>query len=141
MKGSDFEAALAEVDSLLFVWDEALATRWLGEPVTRQPIHTLYLPADQVGADVVDACRQSALESLSLHGGDAEAMAKIVGLPGRLAEQAWPRVLHKLESEPVEDLRIDLEEGYGLREDAEEDTHADAAGRVLAALEGSSGAP
>jgi OHCU decarboxylase len=141
MKGRDFEAALAEVDLMLFVWDEALATRWSGEPVTRQPVHTMYLPADHVSADVIDACRQGARESLSLHGGDAGAMAEIVGLPERLVEQAWPRVLHKLEREPIEDLRIDLEDGYGLREDSQEDTHAEAAGHVLAALAGSSGAP
>ena len=33
-------------------------------------------------------------------------------------------MLHKLEREPVEDLRIDFEDGYGARPDAEEDGHA-----------------
>ena len=39
----------------------------------------------------------------------------------------------KLEHEPVEDYRIDFEDGYGYRPDAEEDAHAIAAARELAA--------
>jgi len=36
-------------------------------------------------------------------------------------------VIEKLESEPVEDFRIDFEDGYGNRPDDEEDGHAVAA--------------
>ena len=39
------------------------------------------------------------------------------------------RVLAKLATEPVEDLRIDFEDGYGDRGDDEEDAAAEAAGR------------
>ena len=42
------------------------------------------------------------------------------------------RVLAKLEREPVEDLRIDFEDGYGTRPDEEEDETARRAGSVLA---------
>ena len=41
------------------------------------------------------------------------------------------RVMAKLSREPIEDLRIDFEDGYGLRDDAEEDAAARAAATVL----------
>ena len=34
------------------------------------------------------------------------------------------RVKDKLAVEPIEDFRIDFEDGYGIRTDAEEDGHA-----------------
>jgi hypothetical protein len=49
---------------------------------------------------------------------------------------AWTiyrRVREKLISEAVEDFRIDFEDGYGLRRDAEEDAHAVSASEELAA--------
>ena len=44
----------------------------------------------------------------------------------------YQRTLEKLEIEPVEDFRIDFEDGYGFRTDAEEDADAIAAARELA---------
>ncbi|MCC6652307.1 MAG: phosphoenolpyruvate kinase [Candidatus Eisenbacteria bacterium] len=41
-----------------------------------------------------------------------------------LAWTVYERVLEKLQREPVEDFRIDFEDGYGNRPDAEEDGHA-----------------
>ena len=43
----------------------------------------------------------------------------------------WERVLDKLATEPIEDLRIDLEDGYGVRDDETEDRDAIAAARAL----------
>ncbi len=53
--------------------------------------------------------------------------------------QAWlawavhARVREKLERAPIEDLRIDFEDGYGIRPDAEEDADAEACARAVAA--------
>ena len=47
--------------------------------------------------------------------------------PAWLAHTIYARVLEKLRREPVEDFRIDFEDGYGNRPDAEEDGHAAAA--------------
>lgn len=67
--------------------------------------------------------------------------AKIESSPARAKERepaawlAWTihqRTLAKLNSEPVEDFRIDFEDGYGFRSDAEEDGHAKAAASELA---------
>jgi len=41
-----------------------------------------------------------------------------------LAHSVYSRVAEKLQREPVEDFRIDFEDGYGNRPDAEEDQHA-----------------
>src|SRR5436853_2189488 len=42
-----------------------------------------------------------------------------------LAHSIYTRVKQKLKAEPVEDFRIDFEDGYGNRPDAEEDGHAE----------------
>ena len=49
-----------------------------------------------------------------------------------LALTVYDRVRAKLEREPVEDFRIDFEDGFGARPDAEEDATAVAAGREVA---------
>jgi citrate lyase beta subunit len=45
-------------------------------------------------------------------------------LHARLAHSVYARVVEKLRREPVEDFRIDFEDGYGNRLDDEEDYHA-----------------
>jgi citrate lyase beta subunit len=49
-----------------------------------------------------------------------------------LAWTVYNRTAQKLRSEPVEDFRIDFEDGYGLRADAEEDAHCISASAALA---------
>ncbi|HLZ87677.1 MAG TPA: hypothetical protein VKQ52_10565 [Puia sp.] len=66
---------------------------------------------------------------------------KLQGLPEdqRRKEKAWlpwavyHKVIKKLTAEPVEDFRIDFEDGYGNRPDEEEDATAITAARELAA--------
>jgi citrate lyase beta subunit len=47
--------------------------------------------------------------------------------PAWLAHTIYRRVIEKLRHEPVEDFRIDFEDGYGNRSNTEEDEHAAAA--------------
>src|SRR6266403_5274947 len=47
--------------------------------------------------------------------------------PAWLAHTIHARVQEKLQREPVEDFRIDFEDGYGNRPDTEEDGHAESA--------------
>jgi hypothetical protein len=49
-----------------------------------------------------------------------------------LAYTVYERVKHKLEAEPIEDFRIDFEDGYGVRPDEEEDATAIAAAEQVA---------
>ncbi len=128
------DGVLGELDDLLAPWDAELAAGWPGEPASPQPVQTLYLPADRVDADVLDRVGAEALASVAEV--DAATMARLSGLAPGLVEDVWPRVLAKLGRAPVEDLRADLEDGYGTRADDEEDAHATAAGRVLGGLAG-----
>src|SRR6185295_6580859 len=52
--------------------------------------------------------------------------------PAWLAHTIYARVQEKLKREPVEDFRIDFEDGYGNRPDAEEDGHAESAALEVA---------
>ncbi|MEP6707713.1 MAG: hypothetical protein ABJC05_09345, partial [Pyrinomonadaceae bacterium] len=52
--------------------------------------------------------------------------------PAWLAQTIYNRVTEKLRREPVEDFRIDFEDGYGNRPDAEEDGHAESAATEVA---------
>ena len=140
--GTEFGTTLSgavreEVDGDLAEVDAELSQRYPGEPSTRQPVHTVYVPADAltetgVGALVKDWGRQ-AVALLDRHAPDAAALAGIVGRPAdQLAAEVYDRVRAKLEREPVEDLRIDFEDGYGPRPDAEEDAAAVHAARLVA---------
>lgn len=135
------QATLDEVDGMLTRADTDLTALWPGDPGTRQPVHTLYVPADRAAPDVVAAAGQAAQDALAAHAGEPRTMAAAVDLPADLVAEVWPRLLAKLDGEPVEDLRLDLEDGYGRRDDDEEDAHAAAAGSLLAALAGTEGAP
>lgn len=119
-------AALADVDA-------DLARRYPGDPGTRQPVHTVYVPGDVLTAGTVREWGDAALAALDEHAPDAEAFAGVLGIPDGLAEPVYERVRAKLEREPVEDLRIDFEDGYGLRPDAEEDAAAARAAALVAA--------
>jgi citrate lyase beta subunit len=52
--------------------------------------------------------------------------------PAWMAQTIYSRVREKLQREPVEDFRIDFEDGYGNRPDAEEDGHAESAALEVA---------
>lgn len=115
--------------------DEELARRYPGDPGTRQPVHTVYVPADAFGADTVAEWGARARALLDEHAPDAAALAAVLGLPDELAEPVHARMRAKLEREPIEDLRIDFEDGYGQRADKEEDEAAERAARLVAAAQ------
>ncbi len=121
---------LRELDARLAGADEALATTFPGERPGRQPVHTVYVPADRHRVGLERQWGLQALAALDEHGGDA-ALASAAGLATDVAADVCARVRSKLASEPVEDLRVDFEDGYGTRPDAEEDAAVDAAVAVL----------
>ncbi|MFC1439558.1 aldolase [Streptacidiphilus sp. N1-10] len=132
------DAVREEVDGALAEVDAELSRRYPGEPSTRQPVHTVYVPADALAGtgvgELVDDWGRQALALLDRHAPDAATLAGIVGRPAdQLAQEVYDRVRAKLEREPVEDLRIDFEDGYGPRPDAEEDAAAVRAARAVAA--------
>jgi citrate lyase beta subunit len=112
-----------ELDRRLAPVDAALRRDYPGEAPGRQPVHTVYVPADRAGPDVVAQWRDAALAALDGYP------------PLPFAQELRERVLAKLVREPIEDLRVDFEDGYGTRTDAEEDAAARAAARVLTAAD------
>jgi citrate lyase beta subunit len=82
-----------------------------------------------------------ALELLRNYAPDASAFSECLGLSRELAHSVFERTVAKLEREPVEDFRIDFEDGYGYRSDAEEDGHAASTAQLLARGMGKPGFP
>ena len=111
----------------------ALAKRFPGESEHRQPVHTVYGGAHLFKSDTAPKLGTLALRVLNEHAPDAAAFAAAIGLPSADAETIYSRVIEKLKREPVEDFRIDFEDGYGNRPDDEEDRHAELAAREVAA--------
>lgn len=94
-----------------------------GEPAERQPVHTVYVPADRFTADTPADLGAEALRLLTAHVPDGAATAAAFGVEPSLGDTVLQRVAAKLSREPVEDVRIDFEDGYGVRDDEEEDAH------------------
>lgn len=131
------EALLRELDARLAATDALLATRYPGPATGRRPVHTVYVPADRYDPGTVAAWGAAGAAALAEHGGDDAELAEVLGIPAALLRPVRERVVAKLAREPVEDLRVDFEDGYGRRADAEEDAAAGAAGAVLGATRGS----
>ncbi len=130
-----------ELDWLLAEVDAELASAYPGDRPGRQPVHTCYLPADSFRPDTAAQWGTAALGALADAGLDRDAFAQVMGLPRTLAWPVRERVIAKLASEPVEDLRLDFEDGYGSRPDAAEDADAAAAAARLAAAVAAGQAP
>ena len=106
--------------------------RFPGSAGERQPVHTVYGGAQLFRFDTTKKLGEVALRMMTEHGVDPMTFASAIGLPDQeLAGLIWSRVREKLKREPVEDFRIDFEDGYGNRPDAEEDGHAEAAAREV----------
>ncbi|GAA1415081.1 aldolase/citrate lyase family protein [Streptomyces thermospinosisporus] len=125
-------AVSEEISASLAPVDAELERRYPGDPGTRQPVHTVYVPGDAFAAGTIRSWGDQALAALDEHAPDAAAFASALGLDEALAEDVYGRVRAKLEREPVEDLRVDFEDGYGNRPDAEEDETAARAARLIA---------
>ena len=103
------------LDARLAEHDAFLAARYPGDRAGRQPVHTVYLAADRL-----DGFREwggIALRAMDQH------------------DFPWPEagVRDKLAREPIEDLRVDFEDGYGVRDDEQEDAAVRRAAAVLRA--------
>jgi len=97
----------------------------------RQPVHVVYGGAHLFKSDTVRKLGALAERALAEYAPDAATFAEALGLRDDLAETVYTRVAEKLRREPVEDYRIDFEDGFGIRSDAEEDAAVDAAAAQL----------
>jgi hypothetical protein len=123
----DFAARLDEAPDAV--------TAFPGESGERQPVHTVYGGAHLFRADTAHRLGELAGETLQAFAPDGHTLAVALGRePGDPVMAAvYPRVVDKLDREPVEDFRIDFEDGFGIRSDAEEDAAAVAAADEVAA--------
>lgn len=153
--------ARAELDALT-AQNRAFARAYPGERAARQPVHTVYGGAQLFDAETPRQLGPLALASMDAYAPDPIAFARATDMPGAaalaahepqalrdayerspdalrsrdpIAERAvrvYDRVRAKLAHEPVEDYRIDFEDGFGAKPDAEEDAVAIRAARALA---------
>ncbi len=114
----DADARLAEADA-------RVAALYPGERPGRQPVHTVYVPASQYRTRLVADWGKQAMRVFVEH-------EDLLGLDADVYE----RVRAKLLTEPIEDLRIDFEDGFGRVPDDVEDAAARAAGQTLATTGG-----
>lgn len=113
-----------ELDARLAGADADLARHYPGTRAGRQPVQTIYVPADRFAADTVTRYGEDALRAVDRH----EALfLELIGDDHDLLA----RVRRRLERTPVDDLRIDFEDGYGPRPDDEEDAAVHAAAEAL----------
>ena len=111
------------IDRMLAQADADLARGYPGSR-GQQPVHTIYVPADRYEPGIAVAYGEEALSLL-------DAASEAVGADAPLVE----RVRARLARQPVDDLRIDFEDGYGFRPDEVEDA------AVRAATEPPAGVP
>jgi len=128
---SFYEDIANRMDDRLASADERLAELYPGDRGVRQPVHTVYVPADTFTPDLAQEWGRQAREALSADGGTADELATAIGADPADVQAVYARVVEKLETEPIEDLRIDFEDGYGPRPDDEEDAAAVTAARNL----------
>lgn len=140
MTASLTPADLAAIDAQLTVTDDLLRTAYPGDDGSRQPVHTVYVPADRFRPELPTVWRRTVRDAVDDAGG-LDAVASLVGLDATLADEVVPRVREKLAVEPIEDLRIDFEDGYGDHGDSAEDAEAMRAAKRVAAAVGAGFAP
>jgi citrate lyase beta subunit len=110
LTGADY----AWLDYRLARHDAFLKSRYPGERPGRQPVHTVYIPADKISG--FRTWGAEALAALDRH---------------RFPFEREEQVRDKLRREPIEDLRVDFEDSYGVRDDDQEDKAVREAAAVL----------
>jgi citrate lyase beta subunit len=130
---AQFEATVGKLSAA----NRRFLDRYPGESDRRQPVHVVYGGAHLFKADSAQKLGVLARRTLREYAPDAATLAQVLGMSwnAEFAKTVYARTAAKLEREPIEDFRLDFEDGYGNRPDAEEDAHAAAAaGQVAAGL-------
>jgi hypothetical protein len=129
MKSTFTPALIKNVVAELAEANARFARQFPGDSPARQPVQTVYGGAQIFKADTAAKLGVVALRALQENAPDAAHFAAALGWKaagaGKLHGLIYQRVVEKLKREPVEDFRIDFEDGYGNRPDAEEDGHAE----------------
>src|ERR1051325_4521812 len=118
------DKALTTILDALDKANNRIAEQFPGDSPHRQPVHTVYGGAHLFKADTARKLGALALRSLEEHAPEAATFARAIGLDAALSARVYVRGVDKRTREPVEDFRIDFEDGFGNRSDADADEHA-----------------
>jgi hypothetical protein len=132
MKTTLSESSMQKITESLKPAHDTFAARYPGESGRRQPVHTVYGGAHLFKSDTAVRLGSLAVRSVETYAPDAKTFTDALDLPSNLTDTIYERVLEKLNREAIEDFRIDFEDGYGTRPDAEEDGHAASAALEVA---------
>src|SRR4030088_1588991 len=114
------QAELADDTAALREANLDFARRHPGDPPGRQPVHTVYGGAQLFGADAAAKLGGVARRSMEEYAATPIMLGTALGIekhPSLDAVHSHAR--EKLAREPVEDFRVDFEDGYGNRPDDE----------------------
>lgn len=125
---------VAAVEARLGEPDAELRRRFPGASRTRQPVHSVYIPAHQFGPTTLADWGAAARSAVADVGGVDHLLAVHDLVPASERERIGALVDRKLREEPIEDLRIDFEDGYGDVGDAAEDAAVDTVVAILGDL-------
>lgn len=159
--GSLPESAVNRVLTTLAKTNAAFSNSNPGERNANQPVHTVYGGANLFKSDTALKLGKLGLKALTSYAPNWIVLAQALKLPGHeklptesakidellqledpavclqafgLPHKIYVRLLERLKSSTaIEDLRVDFEDGYGYRTDAEEDSHAHGAALEMAA--------
>ncbi len=139
--------------------NSAFQKTYPGDLPDRQAVHTVYGGANLFKFDSARSLGAKALETFQTFAPDFITFGKIFGFsgiensgdsertkseyeeldwtmkkfhPAHLSYQVYHKVIRKLETEAIEDFRIDFEDGYGNRSNDEEDETAVTAAKEVA---------
>jgi citrate lyase beta subunit len=112
--------------------NERVRRRYPGDRAGRQPVHTVYGGAHLFRAETAARLGATARRVLEEYAPTPADLGLVLGLSDAMSADIYDRVLQKLTLEAVEDFRLDFEDGYGTRPDAEEDGHAVSAAHEVA---------
>jgi citrate lyase beta subunit len=130
---NDSGSILAEAEAALREANLQFAAAHPGEGPGRQPVHTVYGGAQLFASDSVPKLGSIALRAMDQYASDSIALGNALDIFDHPALTTIDdRVREKLKREPIEDFRIDFEDGYGNRPDAEEDHHSSVVAGELA---------
>ena len=117
--------AVADATAALREANLAFARRYCGERDAPQPVHTLIEGAQHFTFDVSARRGAQALAALDRYAPNSARLGAALGISGhREIDAIADRVRQKLKSDPIEDYRIDFEDGYGMHSSADEDRQA-----------------
>ena len=127
-------ATTSEIITALSRANKEFTNRYPGESDRRQPVQTVYGGAHLFEAETAKKLGEVALRSLNKYAPHPATLMTAFGVtPSEdLAAKVYRRIVDKLQREPVEDFRLDFEDGYGNRGDEEEDGHAASSAREVA---------